>query len=196
MSVIPDKLIRVTHAVDYFKTPEFMAWRERVGTREANATGKKATTIGSRLHEIIESGDYHALSKDSKEVKNCLQAFLKWKERYHVENFQLPPRLNDEAIGLTGQPDFLWIDKKELVDFKTSKEIWPSNFFQLGGYKRLGIDAKTVAILRLDKEIGEFEYITNEMIGLSLESLVDAFEANFKHYQYYTHIQRKLSHEE
>ena len=186
-------MIRVTEAIDYFKTPEFMAWRERVGTREANATGKKATKIGSRLHEIIESGDYKATPKDSQEVKSCLTAFLKWKERYSVTEFQLPERLNDEAIGLTGQPDFFWVTKKELIDFKTSKEIWPSNFFQLGGYRRLGIPAERASILRLDKETGDFEYITNEMIGLSMDSLVDAFEANFKHYQYYTYIANKLN---
>ena len=188
-------LIRVTEATDYFKTPEFMAWRERVGTRQANATGKKATKIGSRLHEIIESGDYKTTPKDTIEVRNCLNAFLKWKERYSVEEFQLPPRLDDVTIGLTGQPDFYWITNSELVDFKTSKEIWPHNFFQLGGYKRLGIPAKNASILCLDKESGEFEYVTNEMIGLSMESLVDAFEANFKHYQYYTYIANKLNRE-
>ena len=188
-------MVRVTEAIDYFKTPGFMAWREKVGTREANAISKKALKIGTRLHEIVASGDYQAAKKDSQEVRNCVLAFNKWRERYQVTTISFPARLNDEAIDLTGEPDFTWVEAETLVDIKTSKEIWPGNFFQLGGYKRLGVQAKRAAILQLDKETGDFLYLTNEDIGLTMEQLVDAFEANFKHYRYYTHIDHKLGRE-
>ena len=164
----------------------------KVGKGEANAISKKALKIGTRLHEIIASGNFEANSKDTIEVKNCLKAFLSWKERYGVQKLQLLERKNNESIGLTGEADALWIERDTLIDWKSSSRITPENFFQLGGYKRLGYDCKELGIVRLDKELGTFEYKTNTDLGLSLEQCVDAFEAAFKHYRYYTYIQEQL----
>lgn len=164
----------------------------KVGKGEANAISKKALKIGTRLHEIIASGNFEANSKDTIEVKNCLKAFLAWKERYGVQKLQLLERKNNESIGLTGEADALWIERDTLIDWKSSSRITPENFFQLGGYKRLGYDCKELGIVRLDKELGTFEYKTNTDLGLSLEQCVDAFEAAFKHYRYYTYIQEQL----
>ena len=100
-----------------------MAWREKVGTREANAVSKKALKIGTRLHEVIASGNYEADKKDSQEVRNCVSAFNKLRARYNVDNLLVVHRHNDDSIGLTGEPDALWEEKAQLIDFKTSKEI-------------------------------------------------------------------------
>ena len=117
---------------------------------------------------------------------------MAWRERYGVRELKLLERVSDETIGLTGEPDALWVEKEVLIDWKSSSRISPNYFFQLGGYKRLGYDCKTLGIVRLDKELGTFEYLTNIDLGLTLEQCVDAFEAAFKHYKYYTHLQSKL----
>lgn len=193
-------MIRVTEAIDFFKPKWYADWLLKVGKAKANRVSKKALKIGTRLHEIIASGT-DTNSKDSKEVKNCFSAFIKWKERYFVTLWDLPVRLNDETIGLTGEPDFYWTNNQTLVDFKTSSRINPEHFFQLGGYARL-LQVQTLgsltpishlAILRLDKETAEFEYKTNEMLNLSVNDCIDAFESTFKHYQYYNHIHKQLN---
>ena len=185
-------LVRVTESLDFFKPAWFAEWLLKVGKREANAISKKALKIGSRIDEIIRSGVYEADKKDTQEVKQCLKNFLAWKERYQVQTLEPLDRIEDIGIGLTGCADFYWREKEILIEFKSSKKISPEHFFQLGGYKRLGYPCRSVAILRCDKDLDDFEFKTNEDLGLSLEQCVDAFEAAFKHYKYYTYIQEQL----
>lgn len=185
-------MIRVTEAVGYFKPEWYTDWVLRVGKREANAISKKAIKIGTRIDEIIRSGFYEADKKDTQEVKKSLKNFLAWKERYSIGTIEPLDRREDESIGLTGAGDFYIPEWETLVDYKSSKRIYPEYFFQLGGYRRLGFPAKKLAILCCDKEIDFFLYKTNEDFGLSLEQCVDAFESAFKHYRYYKHIQSQL----
>ena len=184
-------MTRVTEALDYFKTDWYTEWVLKVGKRKANATSKKALKHGTRIHEII-SGTSPIDSKDSIEVKNCYKGFLAWKERYNVQTLKLLERNTDDGIGLTGEPDALWVEKDTLIDWKSSSRISPNNFLQLGGYRRLGFKCSHLGIVRLDKELGTFEYVTNDDIGLSIEMCVDAFESAFKHYLYYKQINEKL----
>ena len=185
-------MIRVSESLDYFKPEWYTEWVLKVGKREANAISKKALKIGTRIDDIIRSGIYEANKKDTSEVKQSLKNFLMWRDRYQVEEIICLSRVDDESIGLTGCPDFYWPEKETLVDFKSSKRIYPEYFFQLGGYKRLGFQAKKLAVLRCDKDLDEFEFKTNEDLGLTIEECVDAFESAFKHYRYYTHIKTQL----
>ena len=185
-------LTRVTEAVGYFKPEWYSDWILKVGKKEANAISNKALKIGTRIDEIIRSGVYEAEKKDSQEVKESLKNFLKWKDRYNIGTIIPLERRTDETINLTGEGDFLVPETETLVDYKSSKNISPEHFFQLGGYKRLGYQCKRLAVLRCGKEPDDFEFKTNEDLGLSLETCVDAFESAFKHYQYYTHINRQL----
>ena len=184
-------MTRVTESLDFFKTEWYVEWLLKVGKRQAGLVSKKALKIGTRLHELI-ARDETPNSKDTIEVRNCHKAFLAWKERYGVGTLRLLERKTDELIGLTGEADALWVETETLLDWKTSARITPNNFFQLGGYKRLGYQCKSLGIVRLDKQLGTFEYKTNTDLGLSLEQCVDAFESAFKHYQYYRHLEAKL----
>lgn len=187
------RFCRVTEPLDFFKTENFYKWRLRVGEREANAVGKKAAAIGSRIDEIVKSGVYQLGPKEPKAVKNCFTGFMKWRERHQVGTLIALQRLYDERIWLSGEPDLLWVEKRCLIDLKGAKTVWPHYFFQLGGYKRLGVDVDSVAILRLDpEEAGAFEFISNELLGLTLPDLVDAYESAFKHYKYYTCIEQRI----
>ena len=187
-----NNLVRVSDSLDYFKPEWYTNWVLKVGKKEANAISRKALKIGSRIDEIIRSGDYVSTKKDSEDVKNSLAAFLKWRERYGVVTIKPLSRLTDQAIGLTGEGDFLWVEAETLVDYKSSKEIDANYFFQLGGYKRLGYPAKRLAILRCGKDSDDMEFVTNEDLGLSLATCVDAYESAYKHYRYYTHIKEQL----
>lgn len=185
-------MIRVTEALDFFKPDWYAEWLLRVGKREANAIGKKALKIGSRIDEIIRSGVYEANKADTKEVKQCLKNFNAWRERYSVQTIEPLSRIEDSSIGLTGEADFYWVEADTLVDFKSSKRIDPEYFFQLGGYKRLGFKGSKLAVLRCDKDLDTFEFKTNEDLGITIEQCIDAFESAFKHYRYYKHIQTQI----
>ena len=185
-------MIRVSESLDYFKPEWYTEWVLKVGKREANAISKKALKIGTRIDEIIRSGVYEATNKDTQEVKQSLKNFNAWRERFGVTTIEALPRLEDLSIGLTGEADFYWKETDTLIDFKSSKRIYPEYIFQLGGYKRLGFKGSRLAVLRCDKDLDEFEFKTNEDIKMTLEQCIDAFESAFKHYRYYTHIKTQL----
>ena len=185
-------LVRVTEALGFFKPEWYADWLLRVGKREANAISKKAQKIGTRIDAIIRSGVYEADKKDTQEVKQCLKNFLSWKERYMVGTLRPLSRIEDGLIGLSGEADFYWVEQDTLIDFKSSKKISPEYIFQLGAYSRLGFPGKRLAVLRCSKDFDDFEFKTNEDLGMSLEQCVDAFESAFKHYKYYNHIQSQL----
>ena len=189
-------MVRVTESIGFFKPEWYSDWILKVGKAEANRVSKKAQKIGTRIDEIIRSGVYEASKKDSQEVKQSLKNFLGWKERYSVGTIEPLDRIEDLGIGLTGCADFYWREKETLIDFKSSKRISAEYFFQLGGYKRLGYPCKKLAILRCDKDLDDFEFKTNEDIGMTLEQCVDAFESAYKHYKYYLHIQTQITGEE
>ena|SRR3990167_2044214 len=185
-------MISVTESIEYFKPKWFSDWLLKVGKKEANAISKKALKIGARIDEIIRSGVYEAGKKDTQEVKQCLKNFIAWKERYSIKTIISLERIENSTINLTGEGDFFLPEQDILVDFKSSKRIYPEYIFQLGGYKRLGFPGARLAVLRCDKYLDEFEFKTNEDIGMTIEQCIDAFESSFKHQQYYTHIQTKL----
>lgn len=186
-------MIRVTESLDHFKTESFFQWRLKVGEREANAVGKRSAKVGNRIDEIIKSGIYKVSPKDGEKVKKCLQGFLQWRDRYSVGTIRKLERITDHRLGLTGEPDLFWEEERCLIDLKATGRIWPHHMFQLGGYRRLGVDCKSAAILRLDPETGGFEYMTNEQLGLTLDDLVDAYESAYKHFRYYIHIDQQLT---
>lgn len=185
-------MIRVSETQDYFKADWYIKWVLKVGVREANATSKKALKIGTRIDEIIRSGVYEADNKDTQEVKQCLKNFLSWKDRYMIGTIIPLSRIDNVDIGVTGEADFYIPESDILVDFKSSKKISPEYIFQLGGYKRLGFPGRKIAVLRCDKDIDDFEFKTNEDIGMTIEQCVDAFESSLKHLQYYNHINTQL----
>lgn len=185
-------LTRVTEAIEFFKPEWYADWLLKVGKRDANAISKKALKIGGRIDEIIRSGVYETDKKDTEEVKKCLKNFLAWKERYSVGTLKPMERIENDGIGLTGCADFYWAETETLIDFKSSKRIYPEYIFQIGGYARLGYTLKRLAILRCDKDLDEFEFKTNEDFGLTVEQCIDAFESAFKHYKYYKHIQKQM----
>ena len=186
------EIVRVTQSIDYFKPEWFANWLLKVGKAEANRISKKALIIGSRIDEIIRSGVYESNKTDSKEVKQSLKNFNAWRERHFVKSITPLSRIEDGTIGLTGEADFYWEEKETLIDFKSSKRIYPEYIFQLGAYKRLGFPGKRLAVLRCDKDLDDFEFKTNEDLGLTVEQCVDAFESAFKHYRYYIHINTQL----
>ena len=181
-------LVRVTEACGYFKPQWYTDWVLRVGKRKANLISKKAQKIGTRIDQIIRSGTYEADKKDTKEVKQSLKNFNAWRERFNVKSIIPLSRIDDQSISLSGEADFYWEETQTLIDYKSSKRIYPEYFLQLGGYKRLGFPGQRLAVLRCDKDIDDFEFKTNEDFGLSIDQCVDAFESAFKHERYYTHI--------
>lgn len=160
--------IRVTHVLDAWKEQWFIDWLCKVGKREARRISKAAMKVGGRVDELIKSGKPFPSKKDSVEVNNCINAFTKWRQVYQPTKITPLQRLFstikvdgiEEEVEITGEPD-LMVDGI-LVDIKCSAKISLKYWIQVMMYRFLAGEQGPVAILRLDKLTGSFEYVIRD----------------------------------
>ena len=183
---------RVTRILDYFQPPELVDWKLRVGKTEANKVSKIALKFGSRVHELIETNSACKKS-DADEVRNCMIAWNSWKANYVFKGMKIENgvTLYDEFRSIAGTPDFIY--ENRLIDIKTSREVKPIHFLQLGGYASMMMKMpEQLAILRLDKSLGAYEYVLSDRIGMSVYDCINAFNHLFQFYRFYREVQSTL----
>lgn len=172
--------ISVTTVLDYFKEPWYIDWVCRVGKKEANRVSKAAIKVGTSVDGTLKLLPYAPLApkKATPEVVNCVEAYKKWLGVYAPASIVAGSRLYATIDGheVTGEPDLMVDDV--LVDIKCSSKISPKYWLQVNTYAYLKrwqqskvsleldiLDAGKVAILRLDKKTGSYEYIVKEFSG-------------------------------
>ncbi len=184
---------RVTRVLDYFAPPELVSWKVKVGQKMAGIVGRQAIKTGKCVDEMIREGRIPK-AKDSQEVKNCMIAWDAWKTDYAPSNIEFPSTLFCEKRLLAGTPDFIWKDGDELSDIKTSNSVRESYFFQLGAYASLlPKTPKRISVLRLDKKLANYEFVTNESVGLSIYDCINGFNGLLLYYRAYQRVQSTLN---
>jgi len=132
----------------------------------------KAMTIGTMAHDWIEqyikSKIYGFAPPEEHEypkVASSVSAFLSWEQAHAVKYFTAERKVLSVKHGYSGTVDsVMTVDGKRLaVDLKTSKAIYPEYFIQCAAYaaaleEELGVEYDGIAILRVDKESGAFEF--------------------------------------
>ena len=160
--------------------PGLVAWKVKVGQKQAGIISRRAMKVGSRVDEIIKTGSKPD-SKDSSEVRSCFEGFNKWFQDYQQPRFEVGTRLYDESRQLTGEPDIFLTASNCLVDIKCAGMINQKYWLQLAAYaSMMGKPPATIGILRLHKSIGEYEYKVREFD----ERLVDVFNGMLMAYNY------------
>lgn len=94
------------------------------------------------------------------------EAYLKWKATMSIEYVETEMHLVSEELQFGGTPDAIGrIDGKLcMIDWKTSKRVYPDHLVQLAAYKHLWDLNRDDPItggfhlLRCDKETGNFEH--------------------------------------
>ena len=138
-------------------------WIGDVGNKRAEEIRDDAGEEGSFVHEAIEkilkggfisSDDISSRfkSKRSLKIHRCLKAFLDWFEEYQPETVATEQTIwNDDPL-YAGTLDYKCIiqGEKWIIDFKTSKSIYPSAKVQLSAYNHSDNGGKDkAAILHL-----------------------------------------------
>ncbi len=127
----------------------------------------KAGDIGTQIHEWLEKYVKAVLDKKeipkrpiNKEMQKAIDGFFKWAKENKVKLISSEQKIYSKKYHYAGTFDLLAEvnGKKTIVDFKTSKAIYPEMFLQASAYlqakeEELGeqIDGG-VMILRLSKE--------------------------------------------
>lgn len=131
---------------------------------------EEAAAIGTAVHDAIKN--YLSTGKEpiapGPEVTAGFLAFLEWEAVHNVKVVAAERTVYDSMWGVAGTMDLLaWVDGDlTVVDFKTSKDVYPEMRYQVAEYRAmipydeelskasLGGKATKSLILRLDKETG------------------------------------------
>jgi len=133
-------------------------------TAYKNDTSKEiGTEVHKQIEILIKKGIEYQIEHEFPivpEVYNCCTAFLDWIILNKVEVIETEKTLVNFQYGFAGTCDAVAIinGTKYIIDWKTSKDIYPEYALQLAAYRMTEGNNLNVAILRLDKETGEYEF--------------------------------------
>lgn len=138
-------------------------------------TKQEAAAFGTRAHELIEAflhsgGQTPAVEREPLPVQNCWALFEEWWAGQNLQVTDLEAYVADVQLGYGGTIDCLARNhahggQLELLDWKTSKAIYPEMHLQVvaygGALARMGLGMpERATILRIGKEDAEFEAVT------------------------------------
>lgn len=180
--------VRITQITDFFAPPWLVDWKLRMGKAEASRISKEALKHGTAIHGhaegILMDGDTEFSESDGAEVRASVEAFRKWREGREIGRFKVEQTLWDHENQVAGTYDLYLEDEGTLIDIKSSSKVSVSYFIQLGGYARMMTPRpKRLAVLRLDKTAGEYEYVDNESMGMTVDGCIYLFEAMMNLYK-------------
>jgi hypothetical protein len=132
---------------------------------------QEAGDIGTQVHNWVEmfikaksKKDYPEIPKEP-QIFNGVTAFLKWVDEYEVKFVSSEKIIYSKKYKYAGIMDAEAIIKRKLcvIDFKTSKGIYPEMRFQVSAYQGASEEERGKEysgnkwLARFDKETGEFE---------------------------------------
>ena len=196
----------VTTILDYHMEPELVAWYLKKGKVAATRLSDEAKQIGTWMDIVVKADcldrlpvHQNLLPGLEERVASCKAAWQRFKQE------------NPDAVGamqvfegeltegdLIGYPDFLLMAGEGVLDLKTSRFLQPKHWTQVCQYRRMLKTPTFVALLRLDKETGEYEYKTIEDIDVLRyeEKVFDAYRVAYDHAQVVRERTRQILEEE
>lgn len=135
------KVPSVTTILGRFKNATgLLIWANQIGLKGQLYQDelKKAGDIGTALHDLAEihiKEEYYELPEDKK-VRNCFNQFLEWWDNNNYKVTWTEKHFCSEKYLYGGTPDLL-VNENILVDFKTSKGIYPDYLVQGSAYAKL-----------------------------------------------------------
>ena len=152
----------VTTVLGFFKAAGLKAWRERVGSEEANRITARATRRGTSVHKLAEDYLSNKVNFTEGHMPTNVQSFSSLRpilDESIGEIYGLEVPLYSDELRVAGRTDCIGTYKGEpaIIDFKTSnkpkKHEWIDNYFEQGACyakmfeERTGFSIKTVVIL-------------------------------------------------
>lgn len=134
------KLPSVTTVLGHFKKKSLIEWRNRVGNEQADAVMNRASTRGTKFHNMMEGYLRNEENFLDGVMPDMKQSFRDMQETLDlIDNIRyIESPLYSEKLGVAGRTDVIAEFGKTLsiIDFKTStkqkKEQWIENYFEQG----------------------------------------------------------------
>jgi len=172
----------VTTILGILAKPALIHWAWNLGLKgeDYRKVRDTAGSIGTIAHYLVECdlrgiepdlGDYS--KNDIEKATTAFGAFLDFKKAHNLKPIELELALVSEKYKYGGSIDcYCELDGKlTLLDFKTSKGVYPGMRCQVAAYKNLmkehGYKVEQVDLLRIDKVSGEFHH--HKLDNLAIE---------------------------
>lgn len=178
----------VTSVVGHEDNESLNQWRESVGQDVANYISRRATTLGTKLHNMLETHLNNKMHDERNLFANAhfnnIQPLIN-----KIDNIQgLETRLCSKSLGLAGTADCIaeYDGVPSIIDFKTSskkkKEEWIQKYFlQATAYSIMweeltGNEFKQIVILITGEDGSLEEYVKNrEDYEIDLLDVIERF---------------------
>jgi hypothetical protein len=160
----------VTTILSVLNKPALIPWANNLGLKGIDCTRYRDSMadIGTIAHLMILehlSGVKQDLSEYSRadidKAENCLISFFEWEKTNRISPILVEEPLVSEDHQFGGTIDCYGdLDGKlTLIDFKTSKAIYPEMVYQVAAYRKLlvenGLEVERVRILRIGRSQDE-----------------------------------------
>ncbi len=198
-----DKMTSVTTVLGYMTDPILLGWFLNKGKAACKKIGDEAKRVGSAVDKMVQEdilGRGYVVPENEPEIASCMSAWEKFKKDFP----EFVPSVKVMQVELVdgevvGHPDFV-ISRPTgcgIVDLKTSKAIHPNYWTQTAKYGQMALkmgimpDFSFIAVLRLDKVSGAYEY--REIAEKSqVDEEIMVFEAYWKIFQHNFNIREVL----
>lgn len=179
-----DEIPSVTTVMKIMNKPELLKWSNFVGLtlhKNIDEILDTSSTIGSLTHYIIERHNKRKIinfkilddykPSIQRAVDKTIKGFQLYLKEYKPKSIHSELRVQNDLFGGTID-NICKIDKKiYIVDYKTSKDVYPSMFIQLAAYNKLlreekGLKIDKVAILLLEKKKINFKFVQMDIENL------------------------------
>ena len=166
------EIVSVTTVLKILNKPELVQWANYMGFKKISTAKilKETAQIGTCVHHVIERLCENKISlidlediEKKKQIKRAVKNFKNWDKDYKPKYIHNELRLQCDSFGGTIDCICKIDDKKYMIDFKTSKQVYPTHFLQLAAYNYLyklntGKALDNVAVLVLDKKNKKYNF--------------------------------------
>lgn len=177
--------------------PQLIPWANKLGLNGTSVQdyNKSVAGIGTLVHAFIEG--YHTgqdvdtagFTEEQKIfASQCFRKYMDWYGTHTIKSIASERSL--ACLDYGGTMDaILEIDGvKTVVDYKTSKDVYPEYFAQLSAYYHLlpedeAGEIRQVAVLQLPKESANFQYVVLEVDSDRFRAATRFFDACLELYK-------------
>lgn len=170
----------VTTILSVLNKPALVPWANKLGLQGIDSTKyvDEKAAIGTLAHRMIadylqgnetDTSEYSKVQID--QAENAVLSFFEWEKTHHIDPILVEEPLVSEMFRFGGTIDCLGQINGNLclLDFKTSRGIFPEMLIQVAAYKQLlvehGYEVNQTTILRIGRtdDEGFEERLVNEL---------------------------------
>jgi hypothetical protein len=170
-----DKFWRATRVKGIINNPGLVNWQVSLGKKESFEIMTARADFGTKNHQLFKlilEGKKLKIKKYDEETQENIKLFNEFLSEHEIKTELLEQHLWNEKLGYAGTADFIgYVDNELMIlDWKTSKAIYPDMWLQLSAYvvafeelTSLKVDKAGILLLRDNKK----KFVTktyNEML--------------------------------